>query len=248
VSTFFRTIHTVRSSLAEIKAIAKSADDLLIFALQLPSNIVSLFKHFGRKRFQYGRSKPRKTSGKFMKKTLFIFSIFLMSFLNSSKPSLSEIFLDIDITDTSLYDKLSRNKHLVLFTDKNTYNQDGLIKAKYKSNTKLYTFADSIHIKIWRTLSFTSPDNQGKYSNIKSGHEIKLFIYSSSKSSIDTNYINLKRNILDAIQKEYPNWLNHEGASEGVYFLTDGMYPFVSIYRDMRKTPHIVIEMNSVQE
>ena len=37
---------------ADNKAIAKAVDNLLIFALQLHSNIVSLNKHFVRQRFQ----------------------------------------------------------------------------------------------------------------------------------------------------------------------------------------------------
>jgi hypothetical protein len=37
---------------AENKAIAKAVETLLIFSLQLHSNMVSLFKHFGRLVFQ----------------------------------------------------------------------------------------------------------------------------------------------------------------------------------------------------
>jgi hypothetical protein len=52
----------VCSSLADIKAIAKSVEKFLIFSLQLPSNIVSLFKHFGRKRFQ---KRPKQTAKRY---------------------------------------------------------------------------------------------------------------------------------------------------------------------------------------
>jgi hypothetical protein len=49
------------SSLADIKAIAKAVEKFLIFSLQLHSNIVSLFKHFGRQGFQKSLKQTAKT-------------------------------------------------------------------------------------------------------------------------------------------------------------------------------------------
>ena len=43
------------------KQLQKRLETFLIFALQLPSNIVSLFKHFGRQRFQNGLKQTAKT-------------------------------------------------------------------------------------------------------------------------------------------------------------------------------------------
>jgi hypothetical protein len=41
------------SSLADNKAFAKAVDNFLIFSLQMPSNILSLFKRFGKQGVQY---------------------------------------------------------------------------------------------------------------------------------------------------------------------------------------------------
>jgi hypothetical protein len=51
------------NSLAGNKAFANkvASRKTFIFSLQLPSNIVSLFKHFGRQRFQNGLKQTAKT-------------------------------------------------------------------------------------------------------------------------------------------------------------------------------------------
>lgn len=169
-----------------------------------------------------------------------------MGFISPSKVTLDDFFLYININDSTLYDNLSKNKSITLLTDRSNFVEDGLIEAKYNPKNTIYSFADSIYLKIWSTLTFLSPDSQGKYSDIQSGRQIKLFVYHSQKSTLDSNYNILNQKITIAIKTKYPNWTNHKGAREGVYFLTDKSTPILSIYKGLRQRSHLVVEVDNL--
>lgn len=169
---------------------------------------------------------------------------------NLSQTTLDELFLGININDTTLYDQLAKNKHVVLSTDKNTFYSDNLILGQYKGTANLYSFADSVHFQVWSVLNFGAANNEGKYdlAKLKSGIQLKLFIYHSQKTTLDSNYTILKEKITEAIKNKNPDWTNQEGAREGIFFLTDNTHPILSIGKDMRRYPYLVLAIDSFSE
>lgn len=177
-----------------------------------------------------------------MTKLAYIFLVNLITscYIGQNNYTLEKIFLNLKYSNDirTMFDSIEKNQNFKLNTPKKYFIEDAGFYAKYIGRSDLYLDADSIIVHILTCNDMGTFFKDGA-NNCKS---LKILYYLKDTSLIKSNYLRLDNIIKSAIVANDPNWKNHEGASKGAYFLSNKIYPFITLDKHTFRGNYLKIE------
>lgn len=137
----------------------------------------------------------------------------------------------------TLFNEIEKDPNFKLRTSREHFMQGAEFYARYTGKSELYRDADSIIIHAL-TCNDMSTFFKPEVSGCKS---LKVLYYLKDTSAVSANYHRLNVTIKNALILSDSTWKNHEGAARGVYFLTDKIYPFITLDKHTYKSNYLSV-------
>lgn len=170
----------------------------------------------------------------------FLFLILCFGFSESPKTSLHPVFLNLEYKNNiyALFDSISQRSDFQMKYTFAEFKQSAEFYAKYKGQSELYPDADSVIVHVLTCNDMSTFFTAGTIS-CKS---LTVQYYLQDTSMVRIHFARLDSIIQNALRTENPDWVNHPGASKGVYFPTEGFYPFIIMSKHNYKKNYISVE------
>ena len=167
--------------------------------------------------------------------------------MRTDQQRLDDLFLGLTIDTTSDFEKIQQNQNFSLLSDAQEYSEDKTLRAKFVGKSNLYSFADSIHIKIWPSNTYGA-FKDGQWTEIVLGKELVVSIFVNDSLTLLKQYYKLTAEIEQALRINNPTWTNHSGAGTGTYFVSKNSDEAITIGKDFRHRRHLRLARNYLEK